>query len=135
MKTVKYYYSAPVHIRHIPVLTDDEGKVLFVYDKVEPSVKRVPRITIASVYDPVKNQMTFGAAICSPKDTFKKSIGREIAEKRARQFPEITVVAIDRRKIREVSQRYANDLIERHLAKYVELNTNTRYQYPKNRVI
>ena len=94
MKTVKYYYSAPVHVRHIPVLTDDEGNVLFVYDKVEPMVKRVPRITVASVYDPVENKMTFGAAVCSPKDTFKKSIGREIAEKRARQFPEITVVGM-----------------------------------------
>ena len=119
MKTVKYYYSAPVHVRHIPVLTDDEGNVLFVYDKVEPMVKRVPRITVASVYDPVENKMTFGAAVCSPKDTFKKSIGREIAEKRARQFPEITIVGINRRKIREVSKRYSNDLIERHLAKYV----------------
>ena len=121
-KTVKYYYSAPVHIRRIPVLTDDEGKVLFVYDKVEPSVKRIPRITVASVYDPVNNRMTFGTAICSPKDTFKKSIGREIAEKRARQFPEITVVGIDRRKIRDVSTSYANDLIERHLSKYVQFS-------------
>lgn len=122
MKTVKYYYSAPVHIRHIPVLTDDEGKVLFVYDKVEPSVKRVPRITIASVYDPVKNQMTFGAAICSPKDVFKKETGREIAEKRARKFPEITICNIKRGKIREVSKRYANDLIEKHLSGFVKFS-------------
>jgi hypothetical protein len=131
MKTVKYYYSAPVHIRHIPVLTDDEGNVLFIYDKVEPSVKRVPRITVASVYDPIDNKMTFGAAVCSPKDTFKKSIGREIAEKRARHFAEVTVVAIDRRKIREVSQRYANDLIERHLSKYIQFDQNKRYRSPK----
>lgn len=131
MKTVKYYYSAPVHIRRIPVLTDDEGNVLFIYDKIDPSVKRVPRITVASVYDPIDNKMTFGAAICSPKDTFKKSIGREIAEKRARQFPEVTVVAIDRRKIREVSQRYANDLIERHLSKYIQFDQNKRYRSPK----
>lgn len=120
MKTVKYYYSAPVHIRHIPVLTDDEGNVLFVYDKVEPSVKRIVRITVASVYDPVENKMTFGVAVCSPKDVFKKSIGREIAERRARQSPEITVVAINRKKLREVSKRYANDLIERHLSKHVQ---------------
>ena len=120
MKTVKYYYSAPVHIRHIPVLTDDEGKVLFVYDKIEPSVKRVPRITVASVYDPVANKMTFGAAVCSPKDTFKKSVGREIAEKRARQFAEITIVGINRKKIRETSKKYANDLIEKHLSKFVQ---------------
>lgn len=122
MKTVKYYYSAPVHLRHIPVLTDDEGNVLFVYEKVEPKAKRIPRITVASVYDPIENKMTFGAAICSPKDAFKKSVGREIAEKRARQFPEITVVAIPRRKIREVSKKYANDLIERHLSKYVQFD-------------
>lgn len=122
MKTVKYYYSAPVHIRRIPVLTDDEGKVLFVYDRVEPSVKRVPRITVASVYDPVANKMTFGAAVCSPKDTFKKSVGREIAEKRARQFPEVTICNIKRGKIREVSKRYANDLIEKHLANYVSFS-------------
>lgn len=131
MKTVKYYYSAPVHIRRIPVLTDDEGNPLFIYDKIDPSVKRVPRITVASVYDPIDNKMTFGAAICSPKDTFKKSIGREIAEKRARQFPEVTVVAIDRRKIREVSQRYANDLIERHLSKYIQFDQNKRYKSSK----
>ena len=122
MKTVKYYYSAPVHIRHIPILTNDEGKVLFVYDKVEPSIKRVPRITVASVYDPVENKMTFGTAICSPKDTFKKAVGRELAEKRARKFPEITVCNIKRGKIRDVSQRYANDLIEKHLSDFVTFN-------------
>lgn len=119
MKTVKYYYSAPVHIRHIPVITNDEGEVLYVYDRIEPSVKRLPRITVASVYDPINNTMTFGAAVCSPKDTFVKKIGRENAEKRARQFPEITVRNIKRGKIREVSKRYANDLIEKHLSKYV----------------
>lgn len=121
MKVVKYYYSAPVHLRHVPVITDDEGKVLFIYDQVEPSVKRIPRITVASVYDPVDNKMTFGAAICSPKDTFKKSVGREISEKRARQFPEITICGINRKKVRETSKKYANDLIERHLSRYVRL--------------
>lgn len=124
MKTVKYYYSAAVHLRHIPVITDHEGKVLFVYDKIEPNVKKVPRITVASVYDPVENKMTFGAAICSPKDTFKKEIGREIAEKRARHFPEITVVPINRKKLREISKKYANDLIERHLSKCIKINVN-----------
>ena len=125
MKTVKFYYSTPVHLRHVPVITDDEGKVLFIYDQVEPSVKRLPRITVASVYDPVENKMTFGAAICSPKDTFKKAIGRDLAEKRARQFPEITICGIKRSKrgkIREVSKKYANDLIQKHLSKYVHVD-------------
>lgn len=119
MKTIKYYYSAPVHVRHIPVITDDEGNVLYIYDKVEPSVKRLPRVTIASVYNPQTNSMTFGAAVCSPKDPFNKKIGRELAEKRAKENPEITIKAIRRGRIREVSKRYANDLIEKHLAKYV----------------
>lgn len=122
MKTVKYYYSAPVHIRHIPVITDDEGKVLYIYDKVEASMKRLPRVTVASVYDPVTNTMSFGASVCSPRDMFVKRIGRETAEKRARQFPEITISNIKRGKIREVSKRYANDLIAKHMEKYVHFS-------------
>lgn len=120
MKTVKYYYSAPVHIRQIPVLTNDQGDVLHIYDKISPSIKRLPRVTVASVYDPIKNQMTFGASICSPKDMFVKRIGRENAEKRAREFPEITICNIKKGKVRETSKRYANDLIEKHLSKYVQ---------------
>lgn len=122
MKTVKFYYSTAIHLRHVPVITDAEGKVMFIYDQIEPTVKVIPRITVASVYDPIANKMTFGAAICSPKDTFKKQIGREIAEKRARQFPEITICGIKRGKIREVSKKYANDLLHKHLSKYVRIN-------------
>lgn len=121
MKTVKYYYSKPVHLRRLPVLTDDEGNVLFVYDKVDPTVKKIPRITVASVYDPLSNTMTFGVATCSPKDMFSKKVGRELAETRAVEHPEVTVKAIRRGKVREVSTRYANELIERHLSKYVHL--------------
>ena len=122
MKTVKYYYSKPVHIRRVPVITDDEGNVMFIYDKIDPTVKRLPRVTVASVYDPTTNTMTFGSAVCSPKDTFSKSVGRDLAEKRARTNPEVTVKLIKRGKIREVSTRYANDLIERRLSKYVHIS-------------
>ncbi len=122
MKQVKFYYSAPIHVRRIPVLTDDNGNVLFVYDKLGSTVKRIPRITVASVYDPESNTMTFGAAVCSPKDVFSKKVGREIAEKRARQFAEITIKGIHRKKIRETSKKYANDLIAKHLARYVHVD-------------
>ena len=122
MKTVKYYYSAPIHIRHIPVITDDEGRVLYIYDRIEPIMKKLPRVTVASVYDPITDKMTFGASVCSPKDMFVKRIGRENAEKRARQFPEITICNVRKGKIREVSKRYANDLIAKHLEKYVHFN-------------
>ena len=119
MKKVKFYYSTPVHLRTIPVLTDDNGNVLFIYDKISPKAKRVPRVTVASCYDPDTNTMTFGAAVCSPKDVFSKKVGREIAEKRARQFPEITLVGVNRKKLRETSKKYANDLISKHLSRYV----------------
>ena len=122
MKKVKFYYSAAVHVRRIPVITDDSGNVLFVYDRVDSKVKKLPRITVASVYDPDENTMTFGTAICSPKDTFVKAIGREIAEKRARKFPEITIKGINRRKIRKISNAYANELISRHLSEYVHVD-------------
>lgn len=118
MKKVKYYYSAPVNLVRIPALADENGNVLFVYDKISVKIKRMPRVTVASVYDPKENKMTFGAAICSPKDIFVKKIGRDLAEKRARQFPEISIVGINRRKIRETSKKYANDLLEKHLARY-----------------
>jgi hypothetical protein len=122
MKQIKFYYSIPVHLRTIPVLTDDNGNVLFIYDKVGAMTKRVPRITVASYYDPEANKMTFGAATCSPKDVFVKKIGREIAQKRALESPEITLVGINRRKLREVSKKYANELIAKHLSRYVHID-------------
>lgn len=119
MKKVKYYYSAPAHLVTLPALTDDNGNVLYVYDKISAKVKRFPRITVASVYDPDNNVMKFGAAVCSPRDLFVKKIGRDLAEERANNNPEITITGINRKKIREASKKYANDLIEKYLAKYV----------------
>jgi len=118
MKKVKFYYSEATHLAYIPVLTDGKGEAMFILGKKMAKIKKIPRVTVASVYDPKTNTMTFGTAICSTKDLFKKSIGREIAEKRARQFPEITIVGIDPRKLGKVSKRHANDLIEKHLSKW-----------------
>lgn len=122
MKQIKFYYSKPVHVRSLPVLTDDSGNVIFVMEKVGAKVKKMPRVTVASIYDPDTNTMTFGTAICSPKDVFKKEIGRELATKRAKQFPEHTIVGIKRRKIRETSRKYANELIAKHLRRYVHID-------------
>lgn len=119
MKTVKYYYSKAVHLRKLPVVTDEEGNALFLYEKSEPLIKKLPRITVASVYDPINNSMKFGVAVCSPKDTFKKSIGRELALKRAQESASVVIVKYN--KVREVSTRYANELIDRYLSKYVRI--------------
>lgn len=119
MKKVKYYYSQPVHLRTMAVITDAEGTPLYIPDSKPIKVKTLPRITVAVIWDTKENRMTFGTAVCAPNDIFKKSIGREVALKRASGFPEITIRLAKRNKIREISKRYANELISQHLHKYV----------------
>ena len=119
MKKIKFYYSDAVHVRMLPVITDAEGNVLYVTKGDCPAVKKIPRVTVAAILDTKTDIMTFGSAICAPADTFKKKIGREVATKRTTEFPEITVRLTKRNHIREVSKRYANQLIARHLNKYL----------------
>ena len=121
MKTTKFYYSKPVHVRLIPVATDAQGDPCYVYSDRSMStiLKTLPRITVASIYDSVEGTMSFGIAVCSPKDVFKKSVGRKLAEDRARIKPAIKVTISKRGKIRSVSKRYANELISSYLSKDV----------------
>lgn len=124
MKTVKFYYSKPVHVRLVPMATGAQGEPLFYYPDSSMSsiVKVLPRITVASVYDSKENTMSFGIASCSPKDTFKKEVGRKLAEDRARINPTLKICKIKRNRIREVSKKYANDLISSYLYKDVQFD-------------
>lgn len=122
MNKTKFYYSAPMQIRRVPVITDDNGEVLFVYDKVEAICKKLPRVTVASCYDPDTNTMRFGVAVCSTKDQFSKKVGRELAESRALKSPEMTICAIHRKKISKTSKKYASELIKKHMEKYVQFD-------------
>lgn len=49
MKKVKYYYSEPVHLRTMNVLTDAEGNPIYIPDAKPVKVKSLPRITVAAV--------------------------------------------------------------------------------------
>lgn len=124
MKTVKYYYSKPVHVRLIPVMTDSQGEISFVMPTTSQIVRTLPRVVVASVYNPDDNTMSFGVSICSPKDTFKKSIGRKLAEDRARIKPNVKVKLTNSKRgyIRSVSKRYANQLIAEYLEKDVHFD-------------
>lgn len=122
MKTTKYYYSKPVHIRTTQIMTDAQGEALYLYPSVSQVVRTLPRVTVAAVYDPKENSMCFGMAVCSPKDVFKKSIGRKLAEDRARIKPNVRVVNIKRGCIRSVSKKYANQLISDYLTKDVRFD-------------
>jgi len=120
MKSTKYYYSRPAFVKYLKTLVDGQGNVLYISDKdVVTPTKRIPRICVASVYDHDTNTMYFGASICSPKDQFKKSVGREIAYKRALKTPMKTTRLKAGAKIRNVSVRYANEIIDKLLKEYV----------------
>lgn len=119
MKTVKYYYSKAIHVRLARVVTDDQGEVLYMLEDGYKMFKKLPRVTVASIYDKDANSMSFGVAICSPKDTFKKSEGRRLAFSRALSNPSLTVRAIKRGRVRETSKTYANELIDRAEQRFV----------------
>jgi len=119
MKKVKYYYSEPVHLRMLPVVTGAQGDPLYIVSTKTPVIKTLPRITVAAVLNDKEGILTFGSAVCAPGDVFKKSIGRELALKRAKDFPEIKIRLTKRNKISKVSKRYADQLISQHLQKYV----------------
>lgn len=121
MKTVKYYYSKAIHVRYVPCITDDQGEVVFLLERNVAPAKRLPRVTVASVYDNEKNSMSFGVAICSPKDVFKKSEGRKLAYQRAIESPNCIVSPLRRGKTRYISKKYANSLIEQAEANFLNL--------------
>lgn len=121
MKKVKYYYSHATQIRKLPVITDDSGEVLFICDKKLATISKLPRITVASVYDDETNVLAFGVAICSPKDLFKKSIGREIAYKRALETPKRQLVGFKRSKLHELSRSYSKAIANEILTKKAKI--------------
>lgn len=103
-------------------MTDSQGDVTFVMSNTSEIVKTLPRVVVASIYNSEENSMSFGVALCSPKDTFKKAIGRKLAEDRARIKPNVKVTNIRKGCIRSVSKRYANQLIAEYLEKDVHFN-------------
>lgn len=120
MKSTKYYYSKPVYVRYMRTLLDGHGEVLLISDrKPFPKGKRVPRICVASVYDKKEDMMYFGVSVCSPKDVFKKVVGRKIAYDRAIHMPVKKVRLTMRSNIRQTSTKYANEIIDTYLQKFV----------------
>lgn len=115
---IKYYYSPSAQIRNIPTVTGADGVPTFIPKNLRASIHNVHRITVASYYDDAENVMKFGVAVCSPEDRFEKKIGRELALKRALTSPEKTVCAIDRSNVANVSRKYADELIKKHLHRH-----------------
>lgn len=94
MKKPRYYYTADVSTDTLRVKCVD-GEPLYVINRI--ASRKLPRLTICGIWDTDTDTMSFGYAKCSCKDVFKKSIGREIAYKRATTDPFMTVKINGRR--------------------------------------
>lgn len=81
MKKEKYYYSEDLHLAKMDVIINNYHKIVATGEIGE--YKSLPRVTICGVYDNEAQTMTYGVAICSEKDTFKRKIGQTISYNRA----------------------------------------------------
>ena len=120
MRSTKYYYSKPAYVKYMRTLLDGQGKVCYISEKFDyKKAKRIPRVCVASVWDKDTRIMQFGVAVCSPKDNYKKAIGRQLAYTRALAQPAKRVVLRLKANVRKVSVKYANELIDKYLERYV----------------
>lgn len=81
----RYYYGEDFKLGSAPCILDSYGRII-AYGKAKLT-KSITRATICGIWDTEKNTMTFGACICSPKDAFKREIGRQLSRERAINSP------------------------------------------------
>ena len=91
---VKYYYTNPLQLRSINVLTDANGNIVFAYDEDPTYIRDIPRATVCTILK--DNTLSVGYAICSKKDHFNKKTGRNIAFARALNKPYAVVDVTDK---------------------------------------
>lgn len=84
MRKPRYYYGPDISIKTVDMLAVNDNLLC---EQRIIKTKHFPRITICGIYDDETETLSFGAAICSPKDRFVKSIGRDLAFKRANEEP------------------------------------------------
>lgn len=114
----KYFYSPALEIRTMKILTDGSGNQVGVPSEKTTFKKRLPRVAVCSIYFPKENKLQFGTALCSAKDTFVKRKARELSFNRAYRIPEKVVMVKDRKKLKDISRRIANELIKFQLERF-----------------
>ena len=101
MNNVKFYFSRDFKLAIMEVFLGTNNAVIATGNIVS-KLKRVPRITICSIFDPDKKVLTFGVSRCSSKDTFVKSIGRKLAFERALNNPYKTIHVSGNEKVSDI---------------------------------
>lgn len=112
MKKERFYYGDDLSIADQEVVILNEQIVAFGNIKYR---KKLPRVTICGIYDDGEQTMTFGVTKCSEKDIFIKSIGRNLALKRAEESPYRVVRIQPFQKVSEVFMTHATDIEQRVL--------------------
>lgn len=86
MKNARFYYSVPLNtVSAIAVNQNfDLDGILGIY---KASSQSMPRITICTILNEDRTQLSFGVAVCSKKDRFIKKVGRDLAYKIASEDP------------------------------------------------
>lgn len=101
MNNVKFYFSKDFKLANMEVFLGTNNSILAV-GNIIGKPRRVPRITICSIFDPNKKTLTFGVSRCSSKDIFVKSIGRELAFERALTNPYKIIHVSDNEKVSDL---------------------------------
>ena len=101
MNNVKFYFSRDFKLANMEVFLGTNNTVIATGNIVS-KLRRIPRITICSIFDPNTKTLTFGVSRCSSKDTFVKSVGRKLAFERALTSPYKTVHVPDNEKVSDL---------------------------------
>ena len=101
MNNVKFYFSKDFKLANMEVFLGTNNTVIATGNIVS-KLRRIPRITICGILDSTKNTLTFGVSRCSAKDSFVKSIGRDLSYQRATTNPYKVVSIPNNTKISEL---------------------------------
>ena len=85
MKKERFYYGEDITLANLEVVLNQDRNIVATGKLSNAS--KFPRVSICGVYDDEEQTMTYGVALCSHKDIFNKSIGRELARERAYKNP------------------------------------------------
>ena len=108
MKKERFYYGEDITLANLEVVLNQDKNI--VATGRLSYANKFPRVTICGVYDDEEQTMTYGVALCSRKDVFNKSVGRQLARQRAYQKPYKVVNIHPAYTVSETFMFYAQDI-------------------------
>lgn len=107
---IKYYYSAPTHIRQGYFIAGTNGQMLYMFDDSK-FIKNLPRVTVCSILE--GDKVSFGYTVCSSKDQYIKKLGQRIAYARALKKPYVVYQLENISDIHEISKRVVDEIFDK----------------------